>query len=67
MKKITEKTKLSELMQSHPEAAEVLLESGMGCFGCPMAMEETVEDGCRAHGMTKKDIDELIKRLNKEK
>jgi hybrid cluster-associated redox disulfide protein len=67
MKKITKKTKLSELMESHPETAEVLLDSGMGCFGCPMAMQETVEDGCRAHGMSDKDIDKLVDNLNKNK
>lgn len=64
--KITKKTKLSELLNKNPESAEILFESGMSCIGCPMAMQETIEDGCFAHGMSKKDVDELIKKLNKK-
>ncbi len=64
--KITRKTKLSALLKKNPEAAEILFESGMGCIGCSMAMLETIEQGCLAHGMTKKEIDKLIKRLNKK-
>lgn len=63
--KITRKTKLSELLEKNEDAAEVLFEAGLGCIGCPMAMQETVEQGCLAHGMNKKEIDELIKKLNK--
>ncbi len=64
MKKINNKTKLSEIIQKHPDAAEVLFEAGLSCVGCPMAMEETLEEGCKAHGMGEKDIDELVRRLN---
>jgi len=63
--KITKKTKLSELLGENEEAAELLMSSGMGCLGCPMAMQETLEEGCKAHGMTDKDISELVKKLNK--
>lgn len=62
--KITEKTKLSEVVQRDNKAAEILLNEGLSCFGCPMAMEETLGDGCLAHGMSKKQIEGLIKKLN---
>ncbi len=65
IKKITSKTKLSEILKANPDAVEILFEIGMGCCGCPMAMQETLEDGCKAHGMSKKQIDELVERLNK--
>lgn len=64
--KVTRKTKLNELLGKNPKAAEILFEAGMACVGCPMAMSETIEQGCLAHGMTKKQIDELIKRLNEK-
>lgn len=64
-KKITGKTKLSGVMEINPESAEVLVEAGMGCVCCPCAQQETIEQGCLAHGMDKKEIDELLKRLNK--
>ena len=62
--KVTRKTKINALLNKKPEAVELLFEAGMACVGCPMAMNETIEQGCLAHGMTKKDIDELIKRLD---
>ena len=64
--KITKKTKINSLLGKNQKAAEILFEAGMTCIGCPMAMQETVEQGCLAHGMTKKEIDELIKRLNEK-
>ena len=63
--KITKSTKLSKILGEKPEAAETLFEAGLGCIGCPMAQQETLEDGCKAHGMSDKDIDKLIERLNK--
>lgn len=64
--KITGKTKLSEIMKINPEAGMILFEVGMGCVGCAMAAQENLEDGCLAHGMSKKEINELIKKLNKK-
>lgn len=66
MVKITKKTKISDLLKKNPEAAEILFESGMGCIGCSMAMHETIEQGCFAHGMDQKEIKNLIKELNKK-
>jgi len=64
--KITEKTKFSELLRKKPAAAEVLFEAGLYCIGCPAAAMETIGQGCKAHGMKEKQIDELIKNLNKK-
>ncbi len=62
---ITGKMRFGEILGKHPEAAEVLFSSGLHCIGCGMAMYESLEDGCKAHGMNKKEIEELIKKLNK--
>ncbi len=64
---ISGKTTFMELIEKHPESANILFESGLHCIGCGMAMYETIEQGCMAHGMDKKQIDELIKKLNKGK
>ena len=64
-KKITAKMSMSEVLASNEKAAEILFESGMGCVGCPMAQMESLEDGCISHGMSKKDIDEIVDKLNK--
>ena len=64
---ITKNTKFGEILNEHPELANDLFESGLHCLGCGMAMYETLEQGCLAHGMNKKQIEELIKKLNKRK
>lgn len=63
-KEITKNTKFSEILKKDNRAAEILMQEGMSCLGCPMAMEETIEEGCMAHGMSRDEIQELIKRLN---
>ena len=63
MKKINKKMSLGEVIQKHPEAAETLMEEGMHCCGCPMAMDETIEQGSLAHGLNP---DKIIEKINKK-
>ena len=53
---------IGELLQSNPEKAEILLNAGMHCLGCPASQAETLEEACEVHGI---DVDELIAELNK--
>lgn len=46
------------------KVAEILISSGMGCVGCPMAQMETLEQGCLAHGLTEEEINEILKKIN---
>jgi len=62
--KITRKTSLSELMEIYPEAGELFSNRGLHCFGCALAAFETLEQGAKAHGMSDKEIDELVNELN---
>ena len=64
--KITKKTMMSKILQENADAAEILFETGMGCVGCSMAMQETLEDGCKAHGMSDKEISKLVEKLNRK-
>ncbi len=61
--KINKKMSFAEIIQKYPEAAEILLEKGMHCIGCPMAMQESLEDGAKAHGLN---ADEIVKELNEK-
>ena len=54
--------KIGELLEKAPEKADLLLEAGMHCLGCPASQAETLEEACAVHGI---DVDELIKELNK--
>jgi len=59
--KITKKMTFAEIIQKHPEAAEILMEKGMHCIGCPMSQMESLEDGIKAHGLN---VEEVVKELN---
>ena len=59
--KIEKTTKIGELLEKAPEKADILLEAGMHCLGCPAAQGETIEEACDVHGIN---VDELIKKLN---
>lgn len=60
--KFSKDTKIGELLEVAPEKAEILLQAGMHCLGCPAAQEETLEEACAVHGI---DVEELIEKLNK--
>lgn len=60
--KIEKTMKIGDLLQQAPEKAEILLQVGMHCLGCPASQEETIEEACMVHGL---DVDEVIAELNK--
>lgn len=53
-------TKIGELLEAYPEKADILLESGMHCLGCPASQAETLEEACDVHGI---DVEELLAKL----
>lgn len=59
--KIEKDTKIGEILDKAPEKADLLLEAGMHCLGCPASREETLEEACEVHGI---DVDELLRELN---
>jgi len=60
---ISKKMTFAQALERHPEIAEVFMEQGMHCVGCPMSSGESIEEGCAAHGF---DVDEIMKKLNKK-
>jgi len=64
-KKITKDMTIGEVISSNPKAADILTKAGFGCVTCPMAAMETLEQGAVSHGMDKKELDALLKELNK--
>lgn len=54
-------TKIGEILEKAPDKAEILLEVGMHCLGCPASQMETLEEACSVHGI---DVEEVVKKLN---
>ena len=59
--KIDKTMTIGDLLDTAPEKAEILLNSGMHCLGCPASQAETLEEACMVHGI---DVDELLAKLN---
>jgi len=62
--KINKSMAIAEIMARYPESVEVLFGIGLGCVMCHGASFETVEQGCKVHGMNDKEIDKIVKQLN---
>ncbi len=50
-----------EALQLSPKVADVLGQFNLGCVGCMGAMNESLEQGARAHGLN---VDDILKALN---
>lgn len=68
-KRITKNILIGDLMSVNTKKLEkvyeILFRAGLGCVGCSAAAFETIEQGCKMHGMTDKQIDDIVKKLNK--
>ena len=60
--KIDKDMKIGEILEQAPEKAEILMDAGMHCLGCPASQAETLEEACEVHGI---DVNELVEELNK--
>ena len=53
---------IGELLEKAPEKAQILLDAGMHCLGCPASQAETLEEACEVHGI---EVEDLLNELNK--
>ena len=55
------KTTIGEILEKKTEKANILLEAGMHCLGCPASQAETLEEACSVHGL---DVEDILEKLN---
>ncbi|MCY6959747.1 MULTISPECIES: DUF1858 domain-containing protein [Clostridium] len=60
--KITKDMTIGEIIRMDMSKAEILMNFGMGCVGCPSAQGETIEEAAMVHGI---DLNALLEALNK--
>ena len=58
---IEKTTTIGKILEEFPEKAEILLQAGMHCLGCPASQAETLEEACNVHGI---DVEEIVEKLN---
>lgn len=61
MAQVTKDTLIGEALMMNMGIAEILMESGMHCVGCPASQGESIAEACMVHGM---EADSLIKKIN---
>lgn len=59
---ITKDMIISQILDTKPGAAGILMANGMGCLGCPSSQMESLEQAAEIHGL---DINHLLEELNK--
>lgn len=60
---VTKDMTMGEILSLDPEMANILVESGMHCVGCPSHAFEALGEAAMIHGI---DVDELVKKLNEQ-
>ena len=58
---VTKEMLIGEIVEKGEKYAEVLLNAGMHCLGCPASAGESLEEACEVHGI---DVDEVMQALN---
>jgi hybrid cluster-associated redox disulfide protein len=63
--KITSDLLIAEIVECYPEVVDYLVdEYEFHCINCVLAGFETLEEGAAAHGITGKEYDKLLNKLN---
>lgn len=60
--KVTKETTMGEMLEHDMGIANILMQSGMHCVGCPSSRGESLEMACAVHGI---DCDEVLAAINK--
>ncbi|MGN0163186.1 MAG: DUF1858 domain-containing protein [Candidatus Ornithomonoglobus sp.] len=61
MAQVTKDTLIGEALMLDMNIADILMNAGMHCVGCPASQGESIEEACQVHGM---ECDSLVKEIN---
>jgi len=55
---------ISDILDKCPDSARIMMENGMHCVGCIARSGESLEAGCKAHGLDNDKIDAMVDEMN---
>lgn len=61
MAEVTKDTLIGEALMMDMGIADILMEAGMHCVGCPASQGESIAEACVVHGM---EAEPLISKIN---
>ncbi len=59
--KFTGDMNIGDVLRMNPKTAEVFMQMGMHCLGCPSAQGESIAQAAMVHGVS---VDEILEKLN---
>jgi len=62
--KVSKNTIIVKVLENCPEAGKIMQEYGLHCVYCHVASSESIENGAKMHGLSDKEIDEMINKIN---
>lgn len=63
---INKKMSIGEIVEKFPDAVPLMLARGLHCVGWHVATWESLEEGCRGHGISDADVDSLVQEINEK-
>jgi hybrid cluster-associated redox disulfide protein len=64
IKPITKDMNLGDVIFKYPQLAEIFTDYGLHCIGCFAIGFDTIEMGCKVHGLDDEAIEEMMLRVN---
>ncbi len=62
---VTKDMVISDVLKQYPDAAVIMLEHGLHCVGCHANVFDTIEAGCKVHGLDDETVESLVSEINK--
>ena len=64
---ITKTTTMGQMLDYDTSIADVLINAGMHCVGCPSSINESLEEACQVHGLNADSVLQSIHQYLKKK
>lgn len=61
---VSKEMTIGEVVQKYPDAVPIMTSYGLHCIGCRVATWESLEEGCRVHGISDDKITEMVTKIN---
>ena len=62
---VTKDMVIGDVLKKYPDAAVIMLEHGLHCVGCHANVFDTIEAGCKVHGLDDETVESLVTEINK--
>ena len=64
-KAVTKDMVIADVLRQYPDVAVIMLEHGLHCVGCHANVYDTIEAGCKVHGIDDTAVDSMVAEMNK--